>query len=66
MQISTTKREACLTKAIDEFYAYNSTVFVLKIADKHKVNCSTLTNQINSKHRSIALNSSLNKLLAVA
>jgi len=66
MQISTTEHEARLTKAINEFHAYNGTVSVLKIANKHKVNCSTLTNRINSKHRFIALNSSLNRLLAVA
>jgi hypothetical protein len=66
MRISTTEREARLTKALDEFYAYKGTVFVLKIANKDKVNCGTLTNWINSKHGSIASNSSLNRLLAVA
>jgi hypothetical protein len=66
MRIFTTKREARLTKAIDKFHAYNGTVFVLKIANKHKVNCGTLTNQINSKHGFIASNGGLNRLLAVA
>jgi hypothetical protein len=66
MQIRTTEREARLTKAIDEFHAHKGTVSVLKIADKHKVNCGTLTNRINGKHGSIASNSGLNRLLAVA
>jgi hypothetical protein len=66
MRTSTTEREARLTRAIDEFHTYNGTVSVLKIADKHKVNRGTLTNRINSKHRSIASNSGLNRLLAVA
>jgi hypothetical protein len=59
-------RIARLTKAINKFHTYNSTVSVLKIANKHKVNYRTLTNQINSKHEFIILNNSLNKLLAVA
>jgi hypothetical protein len=66
MQIFITKRETRLTKAINKFYVYKGTVLVLKIAYKHKVNYSTLTNRINSKHGFIASNSSLNKLLAVA
>ena len=66
MRISTTEREARLTEAIDEFHAHNGTVSVLKIADKHKVNRGTLTNRINGKHRSIASNGGLNRLLAVA
>ena len=66
MRISTTEREARLTKAIDEFHAHNGTVSVLKIADKHKVNRGTLTNRINGKHGSIASNGGLNRLLAVA
>jgi hypothetical protein len=66
MRISTAKCETRFTKALDKFHAYNSTVFILKIAIKHKVNCNTLTNRINSKRESITSNSSLNRLLAVA
>jgi hypothetical protein len=66
MRISTTKCNARLTKAINKFHTYNSTVSVLKITNKHKVNYSTLTNRINSKHGFIILNGSLNRLLVVA
>jgi hypothetical protein len=66
MRISTAEREARLTKALDEFHTYNSTVSILKIANKHKVNCNTWTNRINGKSGSITSNSGLNRLLAVA
>jgi hypothetical protein len=66
MQISTAECEARLTKALGKFHTYNDTVFILKIANKHKVNHNTLTNQINSKRGSITSNSGLNRLLAVA
>jgi len=66
MRISTTEREARLTKALDEFHAHNGTVSIPKIANKHKVNRNTLTNLINGKRRSIASNGGLGRLLAVA
>jgi hypothetical protein len=66
MRIPTTEREARLPNALDEYHTHNGTVSAQKIADKYKVNRSTLLNWINGKHGSIASNGGLNRLLVVA
>jgi hypothetical protein len=66
MRIPTTEREACLAKALDEYRTHNGTVSAQKITDKHKANHFTSLNRINGKHKSIASNCGLNRLLAVA
>jgi hypothetical protein len=66
MPTTTAEREKRLTDALDDYHACNSPVSLCKIAKKHKVDRTTLQNQLHGKHSSITSNGGLNKLLAVA
>jgi len=66
MCVATSKRDKRLTEAIDYFHSQNALVSVRKVATKFKVNHQTLSNRLQGKHKSIALNCGQNRLLAVA
>jgi len=66
MRLTTAEREKRLTDAIDYFHSQNGSVRVRKVAAKFKVSATTLGNRLNGQHSTVASNSGLNRLLAVA
>jgi hypothetical protein len=66
MRLTTAEREKRLAQAIDFYNSHNGSLSTRKVAAKFEVNPKTLGNRINGKHKSIALNGGLNRLLAVA
>ena len=66
MRLTTAEREKRLAQAIDFYHSHNGSLSARKVAAKFKVNQKTLSNRIKGKHKSIALNGGLNRLLAVA
>jgi predicted DNA-binding protein (UPF0251 family) len=66
MRLTTTERDKRLAEAIDYYNSYIESIPAQKVAAKFEVSRTTLRNQINSTHKSIASNGRLNKLLAIA
>ncbi len=65
MRLTATEREKRLTEAVNFYQGNNRSISIWKVAAKFTADCTTLNNQINTKHSSIQSNGSLNNLLAV-